>query len=305
VLSNLSSAIDLQIARQLRSQGVPVLEGTRTGLLALRHLMDHARWSADQAERSRGGSDPAGGSNRAGCGGSDTSLRPAGELDPQRRRRGIALLASGAAAGGPLLDLLAEYGIGVARSVPVADAAAALAAAEFVGYPVVLKTDEPAVQHKSDVGGVLLGLADAGQLAASYADLASRLGPRALVCQSVPAGVELALGIARDPQLGPLIVVGAGGVLVELLADRAVALPPVPIMMASELVDGLRVRALLAGVRSAPAADMDAVLAAITSLSTLALELGEELDALAINPLICGPAGAIAVDALAIPRRRD
>jgi hypothetical protein len=186
----------------------------------------------------------------------------------------------------------------------VADAVAAVAAADSVGYPVVLKTDEPGIQHKSDVGGVLLGLADASQLAAAYADLAARLGPRALVCQTVPAGVELALGVARDPELGPLIVIGAGGILVELLADRAVALPPVPALMARELVDGLRVRALLAGARGAPAADLDAVVAAITGLSELALELGDELEALDVNPLICGPDGAIAVDALAIARQR-
>jgi acyl-CoA synthetase (NDP forming) len=280
VLSNLSSAIDPELARQLRRQGVPVLEGTRSGLVALRHLMDHARWS--QRERQARG--PA-----------------AGDLDAARRSRGAALLTAGTAAGRPLLDLLAEYGIGVARAMPVTDPATALAAAESIGYPVVLKTDEPSIAHKSDRGGVLLDIPDAQQLTAGYADLATRLGPRALVCQSVPAGVELALGVVRDPELGPLVVVGAGGVLVELLADRAVALPPVPAMMAREMVDGLRVRALLAGARGAPAADMDAVIGAITGLSVLALELGDTLEALDVNPLICGPAGAIAVDALAIP----
>jgi acetate---CoA ligase (ADP-forming) len=279
VLSNLGSAIDPEIARQLRSRGVPVLEGTRSGLLALRHLMDHALWS-----------------RRAG----PASFPAGGVADAERRGRGVALLTAGTAAGGPLLDLLAEYGIAVPRAMPVTGPAAALAAAESIGYPVVLKTDEPTIAHKSDVGGVLLGVADAEQLAAGYADLATRLGPRALVCQSVPAGVELALGVVRDPELGPLVVVGAGGVLVELLADSAVALPPVPAMMAREMVDGLRVRALLAGARGAPAADMDAVVGAITGLSALALELGGEFEALDVNPLICGPAGAIAVDALAV-----
>jgi hypothetical protein len=106
----------------------------------------------------------------------------------------------------------------------------------------------------------------------------------------------------RDPELGPLIVVGAGGVLVELLADRAVALPPVSAGLAGELVAGLRVAKLLAGVRGAPPADLSAVTRAIAALSLLALELGDELTELDINPLICGPAGAIAVDALAVPR---
>jgi acyl-CoA synthetase (NDP forming) len=301
VLSNLSSSIDPEIASQLRRQGVPVLEGTRTGLLALRHLLDHGRrplpGPADDIAPPDTGAQPDPGP-------ADSGPRPdvAARLD--RQRRGRALLAAGDAAGAALLGLLAEYGIGAARTVPVADGAAALAAAAATGYPVVLKTDEPAIQHKSDVGGVVLGIADAGQLAAAYADLAARLGPRALICQSVPAGVELALGVVRDPELGPLIVIGAGGVLVELLADRVVALPPVPAVLARELVAGLRVRALLAGARGGPAADLDAVAAAIAGLSELALELGAELEALDVNPLICGPAGAIAVDALAIARER-
>ena len=81
-----------------------------------------------------------------------------------------------------------------------------------------------------------------------------------LVCQTVPAGVELALGIVRDPELGPLVVVGAGGVLVELLADRGVALPPVSAALAGELLADLRVRTLLDGVRGAPPADLGAVI---------------------------------------------
>ncbi len=280
VLSNVSSAIDPDLARQLRGHGVPVLEGTRSGLLALRHLLDHAR---------RGGAD-------------DGPGEPI-HIDPQRRARGTALLASGEASGAPLLSLLADYGIGVAEARPAARAAAALAAAADIGYPVVLKTDEPHVLHKSDVRGVVQGITDPGRLAVAYADVASRLGPRVLVCQTIPAGVELALGIAREPELGPLIVVGAGGVLVELLADRVVALPPVSADMARQLVNQLRVTRLLAGVRGAHPADLGAVARAIAGLSVLALELGDHLEALDINPLICGPDGAVAVDALAIARQ--
>jgi acetate---CoA ligase (ADP-forming) len=306
VLSNLSSAIDPDIASQLRGQGVPVLEGTRTGLLALRHLLDHGRGPLPGTDRQKPPAAvplPEVPVAEVPVAAVPVAAVPVANMD--RQRRGRALLASGEASGAPLLGLLAEYGIGTARALPVADGAAALAAAESIGYPVVLKTDAPAVQHKSDVGGVVLGVADAGQLTAAYTDLAARLGPRALVCQSIPAGIELALGVVRDPELGPLIVIGAGGVLVELLADRVVALPPVPAVLARELVGELRVRALLAGARGGPAADLDAVVAAITGLSELALELGGELAALDVNPLICGPGGAIAVDALAIARQRQ
>ena len=284
VLSNLGSAIDPEIAGLLREHGVPVLEGTRTGLLALRHLLDHAqRIQTGQPRPASGG-------------------QPLPPLDPDRQQRARELLAAGVTGGAPLLALLREYGIPTVAARPATDEAGALAAAQALGYPVVLKTDEPAITHKSDVGGVVLGLDDPGALAVAYADLAERLGRRVLVCQTAPAGPELALGLVRDPGLGPLIVVGAGGILVELLADRAVALPPVDEPLAAELLAGLRVSKLLAGVRGAPPAALAPALQAITGLSALARELGDDLEALDVNPLICGPEGAVAVDALAIPR---
>jgi acyl-CoA synthetase (NDP forming) len=280
VLSNLASAIDAEVASQLRAAGVPVLEGTRSGLVALRHLLDHARRAA-----APGSMPPA----------------PGVVVQPDRQDRGTALLTSGQATGAPLLELLAEYGISVAAARAAADVSAVLAAADAIAYPVVLKTDEPQIRHKTDVGGVRLGIDDPGQLAAAYADVAARLGPRVLVCQTVPVGVELALGIVADPELGPLVVVGAGGVLVELLADRRVALPPVSAEQAANLLADLRIRKLLDGARGMPPADVGSVIRAICGLSDLAIELGDQLEALDINPLICGADGAIAVDALAIP----
>jgi acetate---CoA ligase (ADP-forming) len=251
-------------------------------LVALGHLLGHARRVTESPDA--------------------RAEAPRSVVRLERRARGIALLASGQATGASLLELLAEYGIGVAATRSVGDFGAALAAADDLGYPVVLKTDEPRVIHKSDVGGVLLGIRDARQVAIAYDELASRLGPRVLVCRSVPVGVELALGIVADPEIGPLLIVGAGGVLVELVSDREVALPPVSAEQAADLLAGLRVRALLAGMRGSPPADLGPVIQAICGLSDLAIELGDQLNALDINPLICGPDGAIAVDALAIPR---
>ncbi|HYK27212.1 MAG TPA: acetate--CoA ligase family protein [Streptosporangiaceae bacterium] len=279
VLSNLGSAIDSEIAQQLRGHGIPVLEGTRSGLLALRHLLDHAERTESQTHANRAASEA---------------------IKPARRRRALSLLASGQAHGAPLLKLLADYGFGVPCVLPAEGEAGVLAAATTIGYPVVLKTDEAEIQHKSDVGGVLVGIANAGQLAAAYAEMAARLGPRVLVCQSVPAGVEVALGVVRDPQLGPLLIIGAGGFLVELLSDRVVAMPPVSEKQARELVEELKVSRLLAGFRGAPPADIDSVIAAVTGLSALAIEVADELEALDINPVICGPDGAIAVDALVV-----
>ena len=200
-----------------------------------------------------------------------------------------------------LFDLLRDYGIPAVRARQAATRGAALAAAATIGYPVVLKTDEPGIAHKSDVGGVRLGLGDPGAVGAAYDDLAARLGPRVLVCETAPPGAELALGIVRDAALGPLLVISAGGVLIEIFAERAVLLAPVTRSAAVAALGRLRLAPVLAGTRGQPPADMEAIADAITGLSRLACDLGDALDALDINPLICGPSGAIAADALLIP----
>jgi hypothetical protein len=118
----------------------------------------------------------------------------------------------------------------------------------------------------------------------------------------VTDGVEVALGIVRDPQFGPLVLVAAGGVLVEVLHDRRLAIPPLDDRRASALIDGLRMRPLLDGVRGEPAVDVGALAHALARLSVLALELGDLLDALDVNPVIVRPDGCVAVDALVVPR---
>jgi acyl-CoA synthetase (NDP forming) len=278
VLASIPAAVDPDAAAQLRRAGVPVLEGTRSGLLALGHLLDHAARPAPMAPP------PA---------------------DLARRDHWARELATGGLAGARLFDLLRAYGIAAARACPAGTTGEALAAAAEIGYPVVLKTGQPGVAHKTEAGGVVLGVRDPAGLAAAYADLAARLGPGVLVCESVHPGTELALGIISDPDLGPLVVAGAGGVLVEFLADRVVALPPVDAGRARQMLGALRVSALLAGTRGQPPADTAAIADAIAAVSTIACELGDGLAALDINPLICGPAGAIAVDALMVARREQ
>jgi acetate---CoA ligase (ADP-forming) len=171
----------------------------------------------------------------------------------------------------------------------------ALAAAGRVGWPVALKTAAPGVVHKSDVGGVRLGLDGPDRLEAAYADLAARLGRRVTVAAMAGPGVELALGVVADPQFGPLVMVAAGGVLVEVLRDRRFALPPVDHRQATAMLDRLAVRPLLDGVRGAPPVD----------LSVLAVDLGDRLAGLDVNPLVTGPDGCVAVDALVVPARPE
>ncbi len=278
VLAGLPAAVDPAAAARLRAAGVPVLEGTRTGLLALRHLLDAAHFRTERPAPPPG---PA----------------PAG--DTARRWRDT--LARGDLGGAVLFDLLRDYGIPAVRVRQAATRVAARAAADEIGYPVVLKTDEPGIAHKSDVGGVRLGLAGPAAAGAAYDDLAARLGPRVLVCQTAPPGTELALGVVRDPALGPLLVVSAGGVLIEIFSERAVLLAPVTRPAALAAVRRLRLAPVLAGTRGQPPADIAAIADAITGLSRLACDLGDALTGLDINPLICGPSGPVAADALLVP----
>jgi acetate---CoA ligase (ADP-forming) len=254
---------------------VPVLESTRSGLLALRHLLAP-----------------------------DVAAPPAETPPPDvaRRDRWAARLADGAS-GAELLGLLRDYGIPAARAASASTLAGALAAAADIGYPVALKTGEPGIAHKTDVGGVRLGIPGPEALADAYADLAARLGPRVAVCQLVPPGPELIVGMARDPALGPLIVTGPGGVLTEFFPERTVALPPLTMAAAASSVSRLRFAEVLAGVRGSQPCDTAAVAAAIAAFSVLITELGDCLEAFDVNPLICGPSGVLAVDALAVLRR--
>jgi hypothetical protein len=166
---------------------------------------------------------------------------------------------------------------------------------------VALKTAEPGILHKSDAGGVVLGLQDGDALAVAYESLAGRLGPQVVVAPMAGPGVEIALGIVRDVQFGPMVMVAAGGVLIELLKDRRLGLPPLDESRARRLVDGLASRRVLDGVRGAPPTDVDALTRAVVRLSVLAADLGDLIGELDANPVIAGPDGCVAVDALVIP----
>ena len=296
VLPNLASAVAPAEAATLRAAGVPVLEGTATGLAAFGHLFAYRDFLA------RGGV-------------VDNLAHPRSwpaTLPHRGTRRGSAALEAARdrwwarlGEGRPLdeleaLALLADWGIPVVAAEVATDLEGALAAAGRVGWPVVLKTAAPGVAHKSDVGGVRLGLDGPERLAAAYADLAGRLGPRVLVAAMAGPGVELALGVVADRQFGPLVMVAAGGVLVEVLRDRRFALPPVDHGRALAMLDRLAVRPLLDGVRGGPPVDRDAVADAVVRLSTLAVDLGDRLAALDVNPLVAGPGGCLAVDALVV-----
>jgi acetyltransferase len=124
-----------------------------------------------------------------------------------------------------------------------------------------------------------------------------------LLQQMVPAGVELLLGLVNDPQFGPMLALGTGGIFVEVLGDHRLLMLPTTAAAVREALSGLRGAVLLKGARGRPAADIEAIVDAAMRLSTLAADLGDLIAEVDINPLMALPSGAIAVDALIIPRR--
>jgi acetyltransferase len=202
--------------------------------------------------------------------------------------------------------LLRAYHIPVVATVAARDADAAVAAAEELGFPVALKIDSPEIPHKSDVGGVRLDIADAAQLRRAYDDLmgsVARQRPQAtLHGVTVETMIrdttarELLVGVVSDPVFGPAISCGAGGTLVELLRDRAVALPPLNDFIASEMIAGARIYRLLQAFRGLPPVDLAALVTALRRVSDMVCEL-PELHELDINPLLAGERGVLALDA--------
>src|SRR3954451_11554701 len=266
VLANLASAIDPVAAGRLRARGIPVLEGTASGLRALGHLL---------AVPPR--------------------PRPAVVVDEARRARWSGRVEES------WPGLLADSGSRVVAGGVARSRDETLALADRCGYPVVLKTASTEVHHKTEADGVRLGLGSAADVDTAYDDVAGRLGPDALVQQQV-AGVEVALGIVVDPLLGPLVMVAAGGTLVELVADRAVVLPPLDRETALAMVRRLTLAPLLEGFRGSKPADVDALADAVVALGQLAVELGDHLAGLDLNPVVVTPDAALVVDALVLPR---
>jgi acetyl-CoA synthetase (ADP-forming) len=212
-------------------------------------------------------------------------------------------LPAGALTEGEAKRLAAAFGIPVTREAAVRSAEAAVAAAQAIGFPVVLKGVSRAVVHKSDAGLVRLDLRDAQALRAAFAEVSARLGSDAEGCvvQEYARGeAELFLGATHDPQFGPMVLVGAGGLLVEVLQDVRMAPAPVSADQARAMIEGLRIAPLLRGARGRPA-DIGAAADALARLSWLAADLGARLVTLDLNPLILRAAGggAIAVDARA------
>jgi acyl-CoA synthetase (NDP forming) len=270
------------LCQRAYAAGIPFVDGVRETLLAFKHLFAYQAFKKRFATRSAiPHQDP------------EQALQQAGNWQQK-----LALNIAHTLEENSALELLSDFSIPVVKRELVNSKAELTAAAARLGYPVVLKTAQTGINHKSDQGGVVVGIQSEAELVRHYRDINQRLGSMALVSQMISAGVEIALGTVNDRQFGPIIMVAAGGVLVEFLNDRAMAMCPLDAEQAEAMLDSLKLNRLLLGVRGQPAVNRQALIDTIVNLSQLAFSLRHNVAEIDINPVIANASDAIAVDAL-------
>ena len=288
--NNFSGPWNPEIVEMLRAAGVPYLQGVRESLAAVKAFVDYHAWRREPAEAT-----PA----------------------PARAAREEALRML-AGAGSLVTEdaskrLLALYELPVTRESLAASKAEAIAAAERFGYPVVVKIVSIDLPHKAQAGGVRLDIRSQADLERAYDDMiaaVSRAHPDAriagvLVQPMVRSGVEIILGVKRDPQFGPVVMFGLGGVFVEAIRQVSFRLAPVTAREARAMIGEVPAFTRLMAKLYPDASAEDLVVPLITRLSALALDIGHEINEIDVNPVILDvPARtAVVVDALIVPRR--
>ncbi|BDC36304.1 MAG: acetyl-CoA synthetase [Candidatus Methanoliparum thermophilum] len=205
--------------------------------------------------------------------------------------------------------ILSVYGIPITREKLAKDLDESIKFAEEIGYPVVLKIVSPDITHKTDLGGVKIGIKSQKELEEAYTDL-MRIKDRVkdanihgvLVQEMLRKGNEVILGMTQDPQFGPVIMFGLGGVFVEVLKDVSFKIPPLTRRDAEDMIKEIKAYPILEGARGGVVSDMNALIDCILKLSELSLDLEEELKEMDINPLFAMEKGAAAVDSLILLR---
>lgn len=220
--------------------------------------------------------------------------------------RGAEALPSGAINEADAKRLLGAAGVPFAPELVASARDQAVAAAEGLGYPVVLKVLSPDIAHKSEAGGVVLGLRSAREVADGYDTMMARVRerePRAkiegvLVARMIEGGVEIVIGVKRDPVFGPVVLFGLGGVYVEVLKDVTLRLAPIDPAAAHAMIREIKGYPLLAGARGKPPADLDVLADVLVKMSRFGAAHADRVTSVEINPFIALPKGGFAVDAL-------
>lgn len=267
-----AGALDDELVAALREGGVPYLAGTQRTVQALAALHDHQAFLASDAP-------PVA---------PDT---PSPAARPDLPTGALPFLAA--------REVLADFGIETVATELAADADAAVAAAERLGYPVAVKVEAPGLTHKSDAGGVVLGCADAASVREAFARVtAIAPGAAALVQPMAAGGHETIVGVSSDPLLGPAVMFGLGGVYVEIVKDVAMDVAPLSRAHARGMIERTAASAILAGARGGAPADLEALERILVAVGELAVAYRDRLVALDLNPVLVGPDGATVVDAV-------
>ena len=196
---------------------------------------------------------------------------------------------------------LADLGIPMLQSILVGSEKELALAGANVGFPLVLKTAQPEIDHKSDVGGVVLNIANQADLLKAYREIADRLGPKGMVAPMLQSsGIEMILGISRDSQFGPTVVAGFGGIFAEVLSDVAVLIPPFNATAVKRVLENLSMADLLKGARGASKVDVDSYCEAAARLSEIAVAFSDTLVEVDINPIMLTADGCVGLDALMV-----
>lgn len=271
VLNTMSGGLDPAVSRRLEALGVIPLSGVEQGLRSL-------------AAAAAPASAPV-----------EVGARPAGEAEPAGPTPGPGY------SGLRALGQIASSGVPIVETVEASGADEAAAAAERIGFPVVVKTADPEILHKTEAGGVFPNLTTAEQVRRAAAAVAGEGDGPVLVQAQAAGGVELILGLQTHPDLGTFVMVGLGGIWTEILDD--VALAPVPLREgdAERMLGRLRFGRLLDGVRGERPVDRAALTGAIEALADWGARFGDGLESVDLNPVFASPDGVSAVDAVVVP----
>ncbi|MCB1380818.1 MAG: acetate--CoA ligase family protein [Alphaproteobacteria bacterium] len=274
---SLGVANNTEFASQMLASGVPVISGIRPLLTGIRCAFDYRNFRKEW----------------------DSTPEPLEDVRVDRWRE--RLRSSRSIGESETLRMLADLGVNAVDSAVFDNADAIVSAAERLGYPVVLKSAAPGLMHKSDVGGVHLGIADEVKLRAAYESLL-KLGPEACVARMLPPGVEVAFGMVNDPQFGPVVMVSAGGTMVELLDDRTYALAPFGTTEARRILEGLKIWKMLTGARGKPPTNVDQLARLLSRFSVVCHELRDVILEIDVNPVIANEDSVWAVDAVLVSK---
>ncbi|MFT5219930.1 MAG: acyl-CoA synthetase (NDP forming) [Planctomycetota bacterium] len=266
-------------AAELTWQGIPVINGINVALRAMRHLLCFSPQLTRKTSPAQAEFDPA-------------------LLGRWREKLGDAAILDETTS----LAMFENFGLPCVQfALADTQTQLQLITADWE-YPLVLKTAEPGIAHKSDIGGVKVGLRNQLELQSAYLDLQSRLGGRVVAMPMIQGGVEVSLGMKNDSHYGPMVIVACGGVLIELLDQRSCRMAPVDSYEANAMLDELKLARLLAGLRGQAAVDRAGLVELIVRFSELVMELSDSIAEIDLNPVIVASDGCTIVDALVVTK---